>query len=291
MKNNKGVLTPQGAFDLNPEQFMLEHMDPDEYEYLGLENKGAESKRDNKFAAAFYHKINIKPRLLKTLVEGSIAIDSCYIPINGKVVTYTYFYAAVCKTKSGQKMEQKIEKEKQLIARDNTLAQLIALEKVALSNADILFEAERAELNLKREQLERVVTGLGTSSEEIQNLNLSKDINDHKRRELDVTFSKAKTAIIDKFISIRSLREVIDNEKARQAEDHNLKRRQKRVLEKSKRMKADNGIDMASQAVGTLVGITTPEVDEVVIALQNDEEIVNNILESIVVDIEQGQKD
>lgn len=270
-------MTPQGAFDLNPEQFVRDNMDPEEFEYLGLEEKKGESKKD-KFTTFEHHKVLVKPRLLKTLVEGSIAIDASYIPVKGKIVTYTYFYAAICKTKSSKKLEEKSNKEKQLIARDNTLAQLIALEKVALLNADIIFEAERVDLNLKRDALERVVTGLGTSTEEIQNLNLSKQINEHKRRELDVTFSKTRAAIVDKYVSIRSLREVIENEKARQAEDHNLKRRQKRVLEKSKRMKSDNAIDEASQVIGTLVGLTA--VDE-----ENNDEV----LEAIVVNIEEGQ--
>ena len=103
-----------------------------------------------------HHKILVKFPILKTLVETSIAIDRCYIPIKGKVLSYQGFYAALCKSKITEKVSARLDREKISIAREHEIPEINAMEETAFADAEVKVEKDRKALNSKREALEKV---------------------------------------------------------------------------------------------------------------------------------------
>ena len=77
------MLTPQGAFDLDPEKYIKDHMNEKEFEYKGLEDRSPLKSSER---PSPHHKILVKFPLLKKLVEESIVEDASYIPVTGKVL-------------------------------------------------------------------------------------------------------------------------------------------------------------------------------------------------------------
>lgn len=271
-------MTPQGAFDLDPENFMNNYLNPDEFQYLGLEKMSSSKKNE---PPCMHHKVLVKLPIIKKFVEESITINRYYIPQKGKILSYQSFYALLCKTNLTEKLSAQVDKGKNTIARDKTIPQLHAMKEAALLDAEVEVEEERRILNSKREALEKLCSD-SNSMEEREKYQVSKVLLEHQRQEIDRNYLKRKNDIGKYFQDIVVLREKINMEKAAQLERHNKRRREKRVVDKVKRMKSDNNLSMAW---GTTSSSAAP-TEAVVVVGEDDNVVVNNVLDVIVTQLE-----
>ena len=222
---------------MDPKGFIENKMNVDEFEYMGTEmlvwKKGQE--------AALHHKILVKEKVLRSLIDEYEKQDQFFIPLKGKILSYQKFFAMVCHSGTGfKKAEEESMKEKRKVARTNDFDQIKVLEEKKIELLLKKFDSYKKDIDNKKNNLSTMTVNLNQKDNMYDTL---KETLEFERNELDRKLVKEKNKIVKYYEEVLKCREDYELHKAAIVTERNKRKRKRRAADKAKRQREKYGKD------------------------------------------------